>query len=325
MMTSRRSRFGLAFALCLALATPAFSQGNDAKDWEAIQGQKDKKKKAEMLDAFIKKFPTSSRRPGADADLVDLWAESNDSAKILSFAEAYKKQPASPDPAAKARIYSQAMLSAYGSRDAAKAAEFGEAALEADPNHFPSLYLLAAGKLPNPAKAFEYAQRAVALPKPANLSGEAYNKQMARLRGEVALALISQRKFGEARDHLEAVLKADPKNQEAQFRHGFASVNMMGEAARAAQDANMEMLKASEAQKTAEIDAAIKKQDVAQRQALELRDAAIESMARAIALPGEYSTQAKQLFDQLYLNKYKSAEGADKLIAEKKAELGLTP
>ncbi|HET9216300.1 MAG TPA: hypothetical protein VFR18_04940 [Terriglobia bacterium] len=319
----RRSRMGLFLACCLLVAVPAFSQANDSKDWQAIQDQKDPKKKAELLDAFIKKYPTSSRRPGADTELIDLWTKAQESGKILAFAEAYKKQPPSPDPAAKAKIYSEGMLAAYAARDAAKAAEFGQAAIEADPNHFPSLYMMAAAKLPNPPKALDYAQKALSLPRPQNLSPEAYIKQTARLHSDLALALITLRNFSEARDHLEAVLKADPKNQEAQFRHGFASVNMMGEAAKAAQDANLEMLKASTEQKTAEIDAAMKKQDFAQRAALELRDVALDSLAKAMALTGPYTEQAKPIFEGLYNNKYKSLDGADKLIAEKKAELGL--
>ena len=215
------------------------------------------------------------------------------------------------------------MLAAYGARNAAKAAEFGEAAVEADPNNFAALYLLAAAKLPTPAKALDYAQQAVSVPKPQNMSTEAYLKQTARLHNELAQALITLKRFPEAREHLEAVIKAEPKNQEAQFRHGFASVNMMGDAAKAAQDANFELLKASADQKAAEVDAAMKKQDFAQRLALELRDAALDSLGKAMALTGPYTDQAKPIFEGLYTNKYKSLDGADKLIAEKKAELGL--
>ena len=155
------------------------------------------------------------------------------------------------------------------------------------------------------------------------MTAEAYLKQTARLQNDLGQALITLKRWPEARDHLEAVLKADPKNQEAQFRHGFASVNMMGEAAKAAQDANLEAMKASTEQKTAERDAAMKKQEFAERAALELRDAALDSLAKAMALTGTYTEQVKPLFEGLYNNKFKSLDGADKLIAEKKAELGV--
>jgi hypothetical protein len=319
----RQSRIVLFLALSLVIAAPAFSQGNDEKDWKSIQDQKDPKKKAEMLEAFIKKFPTSSHRPSADTDLVDTWAKNNDNAKILAFAEEYKKNPPSPDAAPKAKIYSQAALVAYGNKDVAKAAEFGDAAIQADPGHFQSLYFMAAAGLPNPEKAYEYAQKALAMERPQNVAPDAYNKNMARLHNLVALPLFAQKKFADARDHLEAVLKADPKNQEAQYRHGFANVSLMGEAAKAAQDANTAMMKATVAQNKAEADAAMAKQESAQKEALELRDAALDSMARALAIGGPYTEQAKQLFDSLYQNKNKSMDGADKLIADKKSELGL--
>src|SRR5262249_13609827 len=141
----------------------------------------------EMLEAFIKKFPTSTKRPGADSDLVDTWAKNNDNTKILAFAEEYKKNPPSPDPAAKAKIFSQAALVAYSNKDVPKAAEFGEAAIQADPTHFQSLYFMAAAGLPDPNKALEYAQKALAMQKPANVDSAAYDKNMARLHNLVAL------------------------------------------------------------------------------------------------------------------------------------------
>jgi hypothetical protein len=317
------SRIALLTTLSLAIALPAFPQGNEAKDWQSIQDQKDQKKKAEALEAFVKKYPTSTRRPGADADLIEAWARNNDNAKILAFADEYKKAPPSPDAAAKVKIYSQALLAAVSTNNVAKAAEFGEAAIEANPNHFQSLYIMAAANLPNPQKALEYAERAIALPKPDTLAQDTYSKNMARLHNMVSLPLFAQGKFNDARDHLEWVLKADPKSQEAQYRHGFASVNLMGEAVKTAQDANTAMMKAAAAQNQVERDAATAKQASAEKQALELRDAALDSLAKAVAIGGPYTEQAKRLFDSLYQNKNKSMDGADQLIAQKKSELGL--
>jgi hypothetical protein len=317
------SRIALFLTLSLAIALPALSQGNDAKDWDSIQNQKDQKKKADQLEAFIKKYPTSSRRPVADTDLIDLWVKNNDTSKILTLADEYKKAPPSPDAAAKAKIYSQAMLVAYSSSNAPKAVEFGEAAIEADPNHFQTLAFMAAAGMPNPEKAFEYAQKALAMPKPPTIAQDAYNKQMSRLHNAVALPLFVQKKFLDAREHLEFVLKDNPKNQEAQYRHGFASISLMGEAAKSAQEANMAMMRAAAASNKAEQDAAMAKQENLQKQALELRDVALDSLGKAVAIGGAYTEQAKPLFDQLYQSKNKSMDGADKYIADKKTELGL--
>jgi tetratricopeptide (TPR) repeat protein len=317
------SRIALYLTFVFAFALPALPQGNEAKDWQAVQDQKDQKKKADGMEAFIKKYPTSTRRPVADGDLVDLWLKNNDTAKIVPFAEEYKKAPPSPDAAAKAKIYSQAALVAYTGGNVEKAAGFGEAAIEADPTHYQSLSFLARAGLPNPEKAFEYALRALAQKKPENIAPDVYNKQIASLHGIVALPLFAQRKYADAREHIEFMLKDNPKNQEAQYRHGFASVNLMGEAVKTAQDANTAMLKAAAASNKAEQDAAMAKQESAQRQALELRDAALDSLAKAVAIGGPYTEQAEPLFKSLYQNKNKSMEGADKLIADKKVELGL--
>ena len=146
-------RIALFLTLSLAIALPALPQGNDAKDWQSIQDQKDQKKKAELLEAFLKKYATSSRRPAADMELVDMWVKDNNTGKILAHADDYKKTPPSPDPAAKAKIFSQAMLVAYGAGNLQKAADFGNAALEADPTHFQSRYFMARAGLPNPETA----------------------------------------------------------------------------------------------------------------------------------------------------------------------------
>ena len=316
------SRTALFLVLSLALTAPVFPQANDEKDWKSIQDQKDQKKKAEQLEAFIKKFPTSSKRPGADTDLVDIWSKSNENAKILAFAEQYKANPPSPDATAKTKIYAQAMLIAAGTPgQAGKAGEFAIAAIEADPNHFQSLYFLA--RAAQPPNNYEFAQKALTVPKPASISADTYNKNMAQLHGIVALPLIAQKKFQDAREHLEAVIKSDPKNQEAHYRYGFATVNLMGEAAKAANDANLAMLRAVQEQKPADVEANKVKQTTSERESLELRDAAIDSLAKALAVGGPYTDPAKQLFESLYTNKNKSLEGADKLIAEKKAELNV--
>ena len=72
-----------------------------------------------------------------------------------------------------------------------------------------------------------------------------------------------------------------------------------------------------------EADAAKAKMESSSKEALELRDVAIESLARAIAIGGQYTQDAQKLFDGLYQAKNKSLDGATDLVAQKKSELGL--
>jgi hypothetical protein len=99
----------------------------------------------------------------------------------------------------------------------------------------------------------------------------------------------------------------------------------MGNAAKNAQDANDAYYKAM-SEKPANTQAADKAKEVMEtmsKTALELRDVAMDSLAKAVAIGGQFTAQAKTLFDSLYQNKNKSMEGADAFVAQKKAELGL--
>jgi tetratricopeptide (TPR) repeat protein len=325
MRMRRICKVAVSLALGLVFVTPAFPQGNENNDWQAIEDQRDARRKAELLDSFIKKYPTSGRRPDADFTLVDFYSENKDYQKILQMAEEFRQRPPSADPATKSKMFVSAMFAAASLNDIKRTVEYGDYALAADPNNFAVLYFFAAANLPNPAKGLEYGKKAIALPKPANIRPEVYATQMGRLHGIVAAPLFAEGKFAEAREHLEAALKANPKDQATQFRLAFANVNLMGAAAKAAQDANTALIKAMSATppNNSEADAAKAKMESSSKEALELRDVAIESLARAIAIGGQFTQDAQKLFDGLYQAKNKSLDGATDLVAQKKSELGL--
>ena len=317
------SKLALSLVLGFALATPALPQGGENNDWTAIQDQRDGHRRMELLDAFIKKYPSSGRRPDADFMLIDLYQGNKDYQKIIQLAEDFRQRPPTGDPAAKAKIFVAAMVAAASLNDVKRTPEYGEEALRADPTNFTVLSFLAASNLPTPQKALEYAQKAVNLPKPPAMTPEAFAANLGRLHNKLAEPLFGEGKFKEAREHLEFAIKANPKDQVAQYRHGFATANMMIAAAGVAREANDAYLRAMADKKNEEAVAARTKMEAASQEALELRDVALESMARALAIGGQMTQQAKQLFDNLYQNKNRSLDGADQLIAQKKAELGL--
>ena len=323
----RTFHVGVCLAIGLALVVPAFAQGGENAEWQAIEDQRDARRRAELLDKFIKDRSSSGHRPDADFMLVEFYLQNKDYAKIMQHAEGFRTNLPTADSASKSRMFMQAMIAAASmtSPNIPKTIEFGGYALQADPNNLTVLVFLAGNNLPNPEKATEYAAKALTLPRPASMTEEAYTRNQARMHGLVALPLFTQQKFAEAQEHLAIALKANPKDHAAQFRFGFASINLAGVAARDAQEANTALLKAM-AEKTADqaaVDAAKAKMETASKRALEHRDIAIEAFARAIAITGPLTEQAQQLLDGLYKNRAGSLEGKDQLIAEKKKELGL--
>lgn len=322
---NRLSKIATSLVLALIFALPAFPQGGENNAWQAIEDQRDLRRKADLLVDFIKNYSNSGRRPEADFILLDFYAQNKDHQKILQMAEEYRQRPVAAGPEAKGRYFLSAMVAAASLQDVKRTVEYADLALEAEPNNFTVLSFLAAQNLPNPAKAMEYAQKAVTLPKPATMLDTAYTASMGRMHAKLAEPLMAEGKLTAAREHLEAALKANPKDQATQFRLGFTNVNLMGNAAKAAQDANDAYYKAMSATpaNTQAADQAKAVMETMSKTALELRDVAMESLGRAVAIGGPFTAQAKQLFDSLYQNKNKSLEGADGFVAQKKAELGL--
>jgi tetratricopeptide (TPR) repeat protein len=322
---SRLTGIGLSLILGLAFVTRAFAQGNENNDWQKIDDERDARRKAELIEKFVKDYPNSAHRPDADFALVDYYQSNKDNGKIMQHAESFRLTVPSADNAAKSKIYTQAMLAAATLNNVAKTAEYGGYALQADPNNLTVLVFLAGNNLPDPAKALEHAQKAVSVSRPAAMTEAQFTTMQGRMHGVLANSFFAQQKFVEAAEHYAVALKSNPKDHGNQFRFAFSSVTLAGAAANAAQIANNDLIKAMSATPTdaAKVEEAKAKVDAASKQALTHRDNAVDAMAKAVALGGQYATQAKQLLDSLYKNKTGSLDGEDQYIAQKKTELGL--
>ena len=101
---NRMSRIATSLVLALIFALPAFPQGNENNAWQAIEDQRDARRKAELIEAFIKNYSSSGRRPDADFILLDFYAQNKDYQKILQMAEDYRQRPASADPSREGEI-----------------------------------------------------------------------------------------------------------------------------------------------------------------------------------------------------------------------------
>lgn len=315
----------LSIVFCLVFAVDAFSQCNNENSlWQAIEDQKDARRRAEQIDSFIRSCSSSPHRPDADKMLVSYWLTNNDHKKIMDHADNFQQSLPSADAASKATIYTQAMASAYTLSNFPKTNEFGGLVLRFDPNNFFVLQFMASTGLLDAAKTLEYAEKAVQLPKPATMQEAQYQTAMGRMEGILGLNAYTQKKWKDAAAHFEKALKLNPKNHDNQFRLGMATMQLMPEAVQGAQTANEELIRAmtKEPKVQADIDKATAKVDEFSKSALALRDSAMDSFARAYAIGGNSAAQAKQLLDTLYNNKNKNLEGIDAFIAAKKTELG---
>ncbi len=315
----------LCLLISLTVALPAFSQGGENNDWQAIQDQRDTRQQAALIETFIGKYSSSPHRPDADKMLISYWASNKDYAKIVNHADNFKQSLPSADAASKAAIYTQAMIAAASLNNLKKTVEMGGLALAADPTNFTVMSFLASSNLLDANTTLDYATKAAALPKPATMTDAQYETWIGRMEGLLGLAALSQNKFKDAAEHYEKALKANPKDHANQFRYGFANLNLIQAVVQSIQAASDDYDRARIATPVvqADVDAAKAKVEAQSQVALDLRDAAMDSLAKAVAISGQFTEQAKKLLDNLYENKNKSLDGEDQFIASKKTELGL--
>jgi tetratricopeptide (TPR) repeat protein len=334
----------LCLVFCLGLALPAFSQGGENADWQAIEDQRNTRQQASQIESFINKYSSSPHRPQADIMLVNWWVSNKDNAKIVNHADNFKQSLPSADNASRATIYTQGMMAAAQLNNVKKTVEFGTMALTADPNNFMVLAFLASSGVIEPKTSLEYARKAASLPRPATLPASTYDSMMARVKKLVESAnapaaasgpsplvksaqdLMAQKKYAEALDIYGQALQQSPKDALIHYQIALAHYYLMAEAAQGVQAANDEQVKAMIATPVvqADVDKAAAKKEQLTKVTMEKRDAAIDSLAKTMALLGSNaSADAKKMLDALYQNKKGSLEGQDQLIAEKKKELGI--
>lgn len=332
----------LCLLFCLVPAIPAFSQGGENNDWQAIQDQRDTRRQAELIEKFIKDYSNSPHRPDVDKILVSYWVSNKDNAKIVNFADGFKQSLPSADSASKSIIYTQAMVAAATLNNLPKTIEFGNLAITSDPKNFMVLSFLASSNVLDPKTTLDYARRASELPRPNTMAESQYQSLLGRVKNLLASAngagagaslvssaqaLMGQKKYQEAIELYGQALQQNPKDQAVHYQVAVAHYYMMAEAAQTVQTANDEQIKAMIATPVvqADVDKAAARKEQFTKATLERRDAAIESLAKAVAIGGgPVTADAKKMLDALYQNKKGSLDGEDQFIADKKKELGVT-
>jgi len=315
-------------AVCLLFSLTcietSWAQSAESGAWQALKEEKDALRQAKMLDSFITNYPDSSDRPEADRMLAEDYTQTKDNTKLLQHAENFRRTQPNADKASRSLIYSRAMLAAAGMGNNEKFKEYGLAAIEAEPDNLTVLVLLAGtSPLFTPEETLEFARRALNIPRPADMAEGQYRSLEARMHGVLGNELLTGKKYGEAAEHFEQGLMANPKDHTVQYRYGLANVHLAGMAQEAAA-ANAEELKiVQKAGKATESLQPVTGKSTAMEASMKYRDIALDAMAKSVAIGGQFMIEAQQVLDKLYTLKTGSLDGELEFIARKKADLGL--
>jgi len=250
------------------------------------------------------------------------------------------------DAGAQVATYTAAMEAADRAGDAEKTLEWGERILALEPNHrFAQMYV--SSRLPERLPADEAARtatltRAMELankahsqteayfkgPKPTEVSAEEWAEQKriqeARVHDTLGVIHLIREEYDDSVFMYEYVVTLTPENGLSQYHLGAAYSGQATEA-----QEYIELLRQDEAKARAERADAAALQLIldlradADKDFLEKRDKAIETLARAAALGGASAQQARPELERLYRARNESMTGLEELINLKKAELGV--
>ena len=335
MYSKRLVSVGLAAVISLAIALPVFAQGNENKDYNSIQDERDQKKKRQMLEKFLKDYPNSQHRPQYDIDLITLYYGNKDWKLMVDHAESFGQTQANSDAKMRSNFYTLAMEAARQANNEAKYNEFADKALAADPNNMSVLMTMARGLAENPptdaaakaaamTKAMGYAERASKITKSDMMTEAEWHGVQSRLHSITGTIYFNQSKWPEANTEFNEYLKTNPKDGVIQFRNGVAYYSQLQKTLVILQELNAEAQKAQKAD--ADLGPYIDRLNARNKEFEEQRDQTIDSMAKALAIGGPFASTAEQIMNPLFKQKTGSNDGQLAYIASKRTELdALTP
>ena len=329
----RISAVVIGVLLALTLSTPAFSQGGENNAWQAIQDDRNFQTKLQKMESFLSTYPNSAFRPDMDIQLMTMYVQNKDWGKMTVKAERFRLDVPTADPKSRAQFYVLAMEAARQVDNMAKMIEFGDRVLEADATNMSALLTLARNiseRLPQDAaakdtalnKALGYAKRAAQAPQ-GTIAAQEWAAVQGRVHSILGNIYFVKNQIPEAGDEYAVALKINPKDQVGQFRLGIAQITRLQAGLLALQAA---MKDAEDAAKgpQAKLNELIDKREALTKDILSQRDAAIDSLARTVAMGGPLAEPARKQLETLYLNKNGGKpDGLDDFINQKKTELGL--
>lgn len=304
-------------------------------------------KKAELATKFLADYPETEFKMYVYQMQINSYAQLGSADKVVETGEKFATDFPQADANTR-KFVLQRMMAAYQQlNNFEKTVEYGEKLLEIDPKDLPSLLTLSSilpERLPTDEakraaqldKALDYANRAKAeielLQKPAQFADaqwtEEKNKLLATVNSSIGLVHLNRKEYDKAIQQYEISTSLTKTNPIDFYRLGVAYTSL---ARNAAKDLNEIVAAMNQLQTELQnaSDAAVKeekekrllelkaKSQESEKQFPEMRDKAIDSLAKSVYLKGLTEQQARTELERLYKSKNNNTlDGLDALIAQ---------
>lgn len=311
----------------------------------ALFNEQNAGKKTELATKFLTDYPDTEFKMYIYQMQINSYAQLNNPDKVVETGEKFASDFPQADSNTKKFVMQRMMASYQQKNDFAKTVEYGDRLLAADPKDLPSLLTLSSilpERLPQEEekkaaqldKALDYSNRALneinALQKPQQISDQQWNdeknKLLATVNSSIGLVHLNRKQYDQATKQYEVstnLLKSNPidfyrlgisytsmaRNVAKELNEVVAVMNQVQTELQNAQDA---AVKDEKEKKLLELKA---KSQESEKQFPELRDKAIDALAKAVFLKGLTEQQARMQLEQLYKSKNNNTlDGLDKLI-----------
>jgi hypothetical protein len=306
-------------------------------------------KKAELATKFLADHPETEFKMFAYQMQIDSYARLGNVDKVVETGEKFSKDFPQADNNTKKFVMQRMMTSYQQKNDFAKTVEYGDKLLALDPKDLPSLLTLSSilpERLPTEEdkkaaqleKALDYCNRAKAeiesLQKPAQppLTDEQWtkekNKLLATVNSSIGLVHLNKKEYDKASKQYEISTSLTKTNPVDFYRLGiaytFLARNMakeLNELVAAMNQANTDLQNAQDAavkdEKQKKLLELKEKSQDSEKKFPEMRDKAIDSLAKSVYLKGVTEASARTELERLYKSKNNNTlDGIDKLIAQ---------
>jgi hypothetical protein len=298
----------------------------------ALYNEQDLNKKVELGNKFMTDYPDSEFKPFIYQIQINSYATSGNPTKVVETGEKFLTEFPQADNNAKKFVYQRVMQSYQAQNNFEKTVEYGEKLLAVDPTDLPALLTLSSilpERLPQEDeakknqqldKAMDYAQKAmtqvnalVSGPKPAQVSDQQWaeekNKLLAAVHSSIGLVHLNKKEYDKATGEYEKSTSLVRNNPIDFYRLGIA---YSFQARNIAKELN-ELVAGLQNQTNPDLSA----KEAKEKQFAEMRDKAIDALAKSVALKGVTEQQARSELEKLYKSKNSnSLEGLDNLIAQ---------